>query len=480
MSKWYEGYENYPNFKIFDEILKIPRGSFHEEKMADYVEGRLKAKGLETHRNSLGDIIAYLPASKGRENEEPLMLQAHMDMVCMKTPESTHDFAKDEIKVFAEDGWLKTYGTTLGADDGAGDAMMLALLEEKDLSNPPVELVFTVQEEDGMGGAKGLDFSLLKSKRMIGLDGLTEGATIFSASAVEGGKLIRNAAFTQAEGNCYSLNISGLTSGHGANNIGQGLGNAIKLAGRILYRLNKALGIRLASITGGTMVHTIPPETVSVFKCAKAEAEVKAAFDEISAKIKKEYAVTDPNLKIECVKTDADTKCMTEEDTKAVLELLFVLPVGAQKVDINHLERVIESYNVSTANTYENRIEFDYVSRANMPSDAKELFEAAEIFVKPFCFEYVPTFNYGGHTVDENSPLTLLYEKAIKEKTDRAFERMYIHSGLDAGTIFTSLGMNDLIVCMPDVKDVHTPRERMSLASFAETYTILKEILKNA
>ena len=115
-----------------------------------------------------------------------------------------------------------------------------------------------------------------------------------------------------------------------------------------------------------------------------------------------------------------------------------------------------------------------------MPSDAKELFEAAEIFVKPFGFEYVPTFNYGGHTVDENSPLTVLYEKAIKEHTNRDFIRMYIHSGLDAGTIFTSLNMNDLIVCMPDVKDVHTPRERMSLASFAETYDMLKEILKNA
>ena len=109
MASWYDGYENYPNFKIFDNLLKIPRGSFHEEKAADYVEEKLHEKGLKTNRNAIGDIIAYLPASRGRETEEPLMLQAHMDMVCMRTPESTHDFTKDIIKVFVEDGWLKTY-----------------------------------------------------------------------------------------------------------------------------------------------------------------------------------------------------------------------------------------------------------------------------------------------------------------------------------------------------------------------------------
>lgn len=479
MTSWYDGYENYPNFKIFDNLLKIPRGSFHEEKAADYVEEKLHKKGLKTNRNAIGDIIAYLPASRGRETEEPLMLQAHMDMVCMKTPESTHDFTKDTIKVFVEEGWLKTYGTTLGADDGAGVAMILGLLEENDLSHPPLELVFTVQEEDGMGGAKGLDFSLLKSKRMIGLDGLTEGATIFSASAVEGGKLVRKTKREKSSLKGYSLNINGLTSGHGANNIGQGLGNAIKLAGRILYSLNKELEIRLVSIDGGTMVHTIPPETVSVFACGKEKEKVEKAFEKISAKIKKEYAVTDPNMKIELKECEV-SDVISKDDTDDILKLLFVLPVGAEKVDIKHLERVIESYNISTAKTFDDKIEFDYVSRANMPSDAKELFEAAEIFVKPFGFEYVPTFNYGGHTVDENSPLTVLYEKAIKEHTNRDFIRMYIHSGLDAGTIFTSLNMNDLIVCMPDVKDVHTPRERMSLASFAETYDMLKEILKNA
>ena len=257
------------------------------------------------------------------------------------------------------------------------------------------------------------------------------------------------------------------------------MGNAIKLAGRILYSLNKELEIRLVSIDGGTMVHTIPPETVSVFACGKEKEKVEKAFEKISAKIKKEYAVTDPNMKIELKECEV-SDVISKDDTDDILKLLFVLPVGAEKVDIKHLERVIESYNVSTAKTFDDKIEFDYVSRANMPSDAKELFEAAEIFVKPFGFEYVPTFNYGGHTVDENSPLTVLYEKAIKEHTNRDFIRMYIHSGLDAGTIFTSLNMNDLIVCMPDVKDVHTPRERMSLASFAETYDMLKEILKNA
>ena len=152
----------------------------------DYIQRFAEERGLTFRRDALHNIILWAPATPGREGEAPLMLQAHTDMVCAKEPWSAHDFLKDPIELVEENGWLHANGTTLGADDGAGVANILAILDEPELSHPPLECVFTVQEEDGMGGAKGLDVSPLKSRRMIGLDGIQEGTTIYSASAVRG------------------------------------------------------------------------------------------------------------------------------------------------------------------------------------------------------------------------------------------------------------------------------------------------------
>ncbi|MDO4960624.1 MAG: M20/M25/M40 family metallo-hydrolase [Eubacteriales bacterium] len=477
MDKWYKGYEDHANFRYFDDILQIPRGSFHEERISDYIEEKVKASGLDYTRNKLGDFIIKMPASKGRESEAPLVVQAHTDMVCMKTPESTHDFTKDPIRVYAEDGWLRTFGTTLGADDGAGLAMILGLIEDRDtLSNPPLELVLTVQEEDGMGGAKGLDFSQLSAKRMIGLDGLTLGTTAFSASAVDSDRFRLKITPEALAGQAYKVSVSGLRSGHGGNNIGDGLGNAIKIAGRVAYYIDREVGVRFASINGGTMVHTIPPMAELVFKSAAAEAEVRAAFEKIAGRIREQQRTADPDMELELVKAD-DCLCVSETESRRIIDFLFAVPCGAQKRAYGHQERILSSYNISTSRTSNSEIVFDYVCRANMPEDVKELYDAAVLFAEKYGMEYERVSDYDGHTVDEDSPLTLIYEKVYTAKYPGSFIRMFMHAGLDAGTIFTAKKMNDFIVMMPDVKDVHMPSERMNLQKFAECYDMLKEVL---
>ena len=243
------------NFHYFYEISRIPRGSFHEERIADYIEQFARDRGLWCVRDSLHNLIVKKLGSPGREQEKPLMLQAHTDMVCAKEPWSEHDFTRDPIDIREEDGWMRANGTTLGADDGAGVANILALLDEPDLSHPPLECVFTVQEEDGMGGAKGLDMSGLESRRMIGLDGIQEGTTIYSASAVRGckfwGEFPRDGA---PAGAMYRLRVSGLTSGHGALMIGAERANAIKVSARLLRQLARTCGIRLAGLQGGGLI----------------------------------------------------------------------------------------------------------------------------------------------------------------------------------------------------------------------------------
>ena len=475
--KWYQGYEQYANFRYFDEILQIPRGSFHEEKISDYIEEKVREAGLSYHRNDLGDFVIRIPASKGREQEAPLAIQAHTDMVCMKTAESSHDFTKDPIRVYTEDGWLKTFGTTLGADDGAGVAMILGLIEErKTLSNPPLELILTVQEEDGMGGAKGLDFSLISAKRMIGLDGLRLGSTSFSASAVDQDKLTHPITREPAEGQAWRISVSGLRSGHGGNNIGDGLGNAIKIAGRILYALDTRCGIRFASIDGGTMVHTIPPVCTALFKSSASGEELREAFDAVSAKILRQQAEADPDMKLVLEKCE-DCLCASESESREILDLLFAIPVGAVKRWYGHQERIILSYNLSTSHTDDATVSFDYVCRANLPEDCGELYESAKLFAEKFGFGFARVSAYDGHTVDENSPLTLNYEAVYSRKYPGRFERLFMHAGLDAGTIITAKQMDDFIIMMPDVKDVHMPTERMHLQTFVECYEMLKEVI---
>lgn len=480
-------YDNLPNFKFFYEISKIPRKSFHEEEIADFIERFAIDNNLWYRRDALGNIIIKKPATYGKEDSEPIILQAHLDMVCEKIADSDHDFSKDPIDIYIEDGWMKAVGTTLGADDGAGVANILGILSETDIMHPPLECVFTVQEEDGMGGAKNLDFSLLTAKRMIGLDGIKEGTTIFSASGVIGGKIVKKldkVENTNVYNNTFEIIVTGLTSGHGALNIGNGQANAIKLSGRLLYHLNKKFGIRLCSINGGTLVHVIPRECRTVFKTDKSidENEIIKMANNISAEIKNEYAGTDPEINIICRKTEIqeDEKEIAASCSNEIINLLYLIPCGVSSRNHEHLDRVEGSWNLSTARTYDDKVVFDEICRANAPANVKELASLVTAYTDAFNAVYEERFNYCGYRVSENSPLTQIWADVYRKHTGKELERMYIHSALDAGTIYEGLNKIDIIVVMPTVMDVHTPKERMDVDSFARTYQYLKDILANA
>jgi dipeptidase D len=475
-----------PNFKYFEEISKIPRMSFHEEKIADYLESYANRQGFWHHRDAIGNVIIKKPGTFGNEKGDPLILQAHTDMVCVKEPGSDHNFITDPIEVYLEDGWVRARGTTLGADDGAGVANILGLLSEPDLPHPPLECVFTVQEENGMGGARNLDFSLLKAKRMIGLDGIEEGTTIFSASAVYGMRVKKKITLSQddfSEPFQYRLRVCGLTSGHGGLNIGSGRANAIKVAARILDYLNREIGIRLQWLEGGSLVHVIPGECEAIFSLEQAETAEKLnlLFHSLSQQIELEYRVADPGMTIRWEKMDKkvprplEKKCSNE-----IIELLNLLPTGPQKKQAEHPERVEASWNLSVLKMEEQTLSVGIICRSNYPSETGDLKNIIIQLAERFEGTWEETFQYAGHHVPEDSPLTQIWEEVYKSHTGKILERTYLHSALDAGTIAEGLGGLDLIVVMPTVLDVHTPRERMEAASFARTYQYLKDILARA
>ncbi len=459
-------------------------------------------------------MIIKKPGSPGKEKEPAVILQAHTDMVCVRKDGSSHDFLKDPIDFYLEDGWLKARGTTLGADDGAGVSYILGILSEQALAHPPLECVFTVQEEDGMGGANNLDFTQLSAKRMIGLDGIKEGTTIVSASGVVGGQIVKKLETEAAESAEYEISVSGLVSGHGALSIGLGLANAIQIAGRLLYHLNRKFGIRLISFSGGTAVHVIPKECRTVFSAGPSvqEGEILRFVRECADEIRQEYRETEPDIRIMCRKAGGsdseshvagngretcnagdgrppaatvgvasvvaiDRVPLTQKCSDEILAMLYLTPVGPYSRKQSDLTKVEASLNLSMAETVGDELHLWYVCRANYPGNVDEFANKVSAFAEAFSAEYRERFRYSGFHVSEDSPMIRVWEEVYHKKAGKQLEKLYIHSGLDAGPIFERMHLTDLIVVMPTVLDVHTAKERMNVESYARTYQYLKDIL---
>ena len=474
-------YSDELNFKYFYELSQIPRGSFQEKAAVDYIEEFLKRKSIWYDRDALGNVIARVPATPGRETEEPVILQAHTDMVCEKNADSNHDFTKDPIDLRVEDGWLMGTGTTLGADDGAGVANILAILDDPDVSHPPLECVFTVQEEDGMGGAKNLNFDLLKSRRMIGLDGTKEGSTFVSASSVFGGEIVKPVKYVYAdEGKCFGeIKIDGLISGHGAINIGEGRANAIVLMGRLLHRLNKTFGIQIADLSGGSLVHVIPYQCKAVIAVNQVDLEmVKADIKLAEQEFKEEYATVEKKMKIDFTLAEGHDKSVAKKISDQLINLLYTVPAGVAKRNPDVLERIEGSWNMSIVKIEDDLFRLTNISRANYPASITYLKELVDEHAFAYDAEYKEIFSYLGYHVPEDSKLNQVWDKVCREMIGHPLEKIYIHAGIDAGMIFHGLGGIDVIVMMPTVLDVHTPNERMDVESHKRTYQYLKKVLE--
>lgn len=468
-------------FKYFSEISKIPRKSFHEEQISAYLVQFAEDRGLWVHKDALYNVIMKVPGTSGRENEPPLLIQSHTDMVCQKDIGSPHDFLKDPIEFYADDeGMLWAKGTTLGADDGTGVAMMLGLLDEPNLSHPPLEMVFTSQEEFGVGGAQGLDFSLLSAKRMIGLDGSIEGSTMVSATDVLCERIDLPLRQEPTAENGYHLSIVGMTSGHGGLFIGAQRASANKTCARILHHLNEKFGIRLNYINGGNLMHAISRDAEARFVVDGKihEDQVIALVNQIAEEIRHEYSRTDPNIKIKC-KPCKLTSAASKKESDAAISLMYLLPTGAVSRTPDTIKQVEGSYNLSIIEMNgEDEVFFHVVSRANYPANARELSNVIHEFAKVFGAPISLTSSYPGHYVAKDSPLVTLWAEVYKEDTDKDLIILYEHCGLDAGSIFNGLQMNDLIMVVPNIYENHTSTEHLDIDSYYRAYEYLKRIVE--
>ena len=326
----------------FREISKIPRGSYNEKAICDYVENFAKERNIKYVRDKMHNIVLFKEATKGYEDHETVMLEGHMDMVCEKNNDSDHDFSKDSIELIEEDGFLHANKTTLGADDGVGVCYMLALLDDESLKHPALECVFTVQEEVGLNGAMGLDKSILKAKKMIGLDRGKEKIITVSCSGGRRAVVEKGLSYLKNESPCYQLYVGGLQGGHSGGVIHLERGNANVIMTRVYYHLSlNNIEFLLGSFNGGLKDNAIPRECVSVFASNDDFKKIKEVVLKVENDLKEELKESDKHIFVRLEKVDSLNEVISVKESQDIISMMYLMPNGfmhkSLKMDLTNI-----------------------------------------------------------------------------------------------------------------------------------------------
>lgn len=461
-------------FEYFEMISSIPRGSGKTEKISDYCEGFAKERGLNYCRDKAGNVVIFKPGSVGRENEEPVILQGHLDMVCEKENDCTIDFDNDGLSLAVDGDYIYAEGTTLGGDDGIAVAMCLALLDSDDISHPPVEAVFTVDEEIGMLGADVLDASVLKGKRMINIDSENEG--VLWVSCAGGARIDIELPVSREKhgGKCFEITVGGLHGGHSGAEIHVGYANASVLMGRLLKKLSSEFKIFLVSIDGGTKDNAITRECIAK---VISEDDVTLFLPEVEEEFKGEFSATDPDLFVGAKIFECKREPMDADSTKAVVSLLNELPYGVMAMS-NEIEGLVEtSLNLGTLQTSDDKVNFGYSVRSSNDNDKEDLLERLIEIADRHGASNTVTGRYPGWAFVKNSELQKIMSETYREIYGKDMLVTAIHAGLECGLFCGKISGLDCVSLGPDLFDIHTPAERMSISSAKRVWEYLLAVL---
>lgn len=472
--------------KYFEDIASIPHESFNEKQLSDYIVDFAKKRNLWCHQDEVYNVIVKKQASKGYENHDPVIIQGHIDMVCVKTPDSKHDFDKDSLELYVENGFLKAKDTTLGADCGHGISYMLSVLDDDNLQHPPLECLFTVQEEVGIGGPKYIDYSLLEGRRMIATDSMEEGSPEMSTTSVVGGVFQKKVTIDKiSQASTYRISVGGLTGGHAAVDINKCRANAIKILVRATYEILKKADIRICSIRGGTLKNNIPDEAELVF-CIKDNGKTEL-YDEIleeiikkfDCDIKFEYRKSDKNIFINLEKTEHVSPAVDEKDSRDIIKWIMEIPTGTYMTDCEDMTFPWTSRNLGTLELSDGRILAGYMFRSCLKSHIEMMFDELNVLAELFGAEWKEEYSYPGYVVEEGTPMYKAYEEVYREMSGKELKPHHIHAGTDVGTIMENLGGRlDVVGIGPNTYKFHTPDEQLDIASYDRVYGYIVEMLK--
>ncbi len=463
-------------WNYFEEISAIPRCSGNEEELRQYILKVAKENGLESRVDESGNVLLN---ESGGSRSPKAVLQAHMDMVCEKNSSVEHDFETDPIELTREDGWVTAKGTTLGADNGIGVALALAVATGNyDLG--PFEYLFTVDEERGLNGAAGLEPEFFRADKLINLDSEEFGA--FTIGCAGGGKtkisLPLNYEEVKPESGSVELQLSGLEGGHSGEDIDKGRANANKLLARLLDGLWQVGDFRLVEINGGDKHNAIPRESSALVSPGADPVNFKEEARELFSVMREEYEVTEENMSLRVEDDSGETaRVMTEESSRAVIELLRALPNGVMAYDQRFESTVETSTNLASVRSEAGQLEVLVSSRSSRESKLESLRGRVEIIARAFGASVEENKAYPAWQPDPDSDLLAEAERVFEELYGCSPEVRTIHGGLETGIIGEKVKGIEMLAIGPDIESPHSPEERLKIDSVRKFWEFLLELL---
>lgn len=462
-------------FHFFEELCQIPHESYQTAAASDWAEAFAKDRNLTYRRDKAGNIIIWKEATPGYEDHPTVMIQGHLDMVCVKDNGVEHDFRSDPLDLYIEDGFIKARGTSLGGDNGIAVAMAMAVLDDDSIPHPPLECLFTVDEEVGLEGANALDCSDLKSKYLLNLDSEVEGVLTVGCAGGMRCEIKLPLNTESVQGTLITLNLEHLNGGHSGIAIHQGFANANKLMGECLTALDFP---QLVSLSGGQQNNAIPSQCKAVIVVESDRADTVMAAAKAWFKTVRPQCPNDPDMTLTVTACAGADTALTPSSSKEAVEMIHAVPNGVQSMNPHLPGQVQTSLNLGILQLTQGCVYLDFMIRSSLLS---ELCDVSEQLLRI-------AINRGAAFITGSCYLPWEYrpDSALRDTVVAVFQQQYgtaplvetIHAGLECGLLIKKMPQMEAISFGPDILEVHSTKERLSIASTQQVWKFLLSVLK--
>jgi len=470
---------------FFQQINAIPRCSENEKKIGLWLEQWGATSGFALEKDPAGNLLIKVPASAGFEKAPVVVIQGHMDMVCEKSPDSAHNFDKDPIRHIYDGDWLRADHTTLGADNGIALALCMAVAIDPVVVHPPLELLFTVNEETGLNGAKKIEPDLLQGRVFLNIDSEAEG--VFTVGCAGGRHTRVSLALNLSEKleaeATFKLTVHGLKGGHSGIDIHKQRANANLILARALHRVAASGDLRLVTIKGGSAHNAIPRDAFAVFACRSNDRMVlDNSISEFEQTVKAEYDTSDPALAVDLTAVESESKtkmALNAEQTAAVINLLLGIPHGVLGMSAIFEDLVETSNNLATVEMSDNHLKILTSQRSSVISRMDEATHRIQAVAALAGAETQSDNEYPPWTPDMNSTLRKRCSAVYEQLFDRKAAITALHAGLECAVIGAKYADLDMISFGPDIEDPHSPTERLFIPSLDRVWDFMVALLKS-
>ena len=460
-------------YRFFEELCRIPRGSGNTKAASDWAVAFAKERGLACRQDAMGNVVIWKGASPGYEDHPTAMIQGHLDMVCVKDNGVEHDFEKDPLDLYIDGDWVKARGTSLGSDDGIAVAMAMAVLDDDTIPHPPIEAVFTVDEEVGMPGAIALDGSDLKSRYLLNIDSEVEKVLTVGCAGGTACHIKETAATEPCQGMVCTLNLEGLSGGHSGTAIHMGFANADHLMAECLRELGYP---RLVSLFGGLQDNAIPNQCKAVVVLGedyKEKVQAAAAWaDKAKAACPK-----DPGFTFTVNAEKGSASAISAADSRRLVDLICAVPDGIQAMNPDLPGQVQTSLNLGILRLEEGNFGMAFLLRSSSAAELAQLKQKVQDVATEFGAAFAVESSYPPWEYRKESPLRDIMVRVFKEQYGEDPVVETVHAGLECGVLTDKVPGLDAVSFGPDLVEIHSTRERMSIASVERTWRFVLGVL---